>query len=121
VPLSERFVNDDHLRAVAGVLGGKEAAFDQLNAHCLEVIGTHGVAKAGAFIVRIRPVFNQETRVVRRPEWKPVRHGDRFDSGQAPDFLLQLFEEVRHLLTVGVDDRDLHREQVPRIEAWINL
>ena len=103
------------------VLGGEEAAFDQLNPHRLEVIGTHVVAQAGRFILGLRSAFNEERREVRRAKGNPVRHRDRFDAGQAADVLLQLLEEVRHLLTVGVVDGDLHREQVLRLEARINL
>ena len=101
--------------------GGEDAAFYQLNAHRLEVIGAHRVANAGPFIFRVRSAFNDESRVIRHPEWKSVRHGDRSDAGQAPDLLLQLFEEARHLMPIGVVDRDLHREQVARLEARVNL
>ena len=90
VPPDEHFVNEDHQLAVASVLCGKEAASYQFNAHCLKVIGAHGVTDAGTPVVRALTPFNEETGVVRRPKWKSVRYGNRFYAGQASDSLLQL-------------------------------
>src|SRR5215510_9768596 len=60
----ERFINDDHGRAVAVVLGSEEAAFDQCNAHRLEIIRTHGVALAESFLLGNWSAFNEESRVI---------------------------------------------------------
>src|ERR1044072_5775319 len=121
VALGEHFINDAHLLAVASVLVSKEAAFHQRNAQRLGGIWTHSVANAGRFILSFRSTFNDKRREVRDAKGKPIRYGDRSDAGQAADFLLQLLEEVRYLLTIGVVDRHLHGKEVLRVKSRVNL
>src|SRR5262252_1531488 len=94
-PLREYFVDDGNKWCRRGVLRRKDAAFDQLDAHRLEVAGADRVAisdRRGA-VFRKRFSFDEIGRMVHSSERQPIGYCDRFHAGQPANILLQLFEE----------------------------
>ena len=95
----ELLVNDGDERGALCVLRVEESAFDELDAHCSQVIRAGVVEHRLRLLARfgLRPPLDGEGSVGRADERQSARHGRRLDARQFSDSLLQLIEEIEHL------------------------
>ena len=112
--MRECFVDDGNQWRPRRVLKRKDAAFDQLDAHRLEVAGADRVAisdRRGA-VFRQRFSFDEVDWMVHSSERQPIGYCDEFHAGQAANVLLQLFEKRIDLIAVGIVYGHLHCQKV---------
>src|SRR5438552_18229985 len=121
----ERFVDYRHPRAALRVLRGEEPAFDEADAHRLQIVGTRDVQHRLRLFAWFghRTSDDGERSVGCLSERYPVRERRRLDAGQSRDAPIQIVKEVEYfaafiLLCI---ERELHRQQIQRLEPGVRV